>query len=49
MEYDQIKLHSRIDDLTSDLFVSSESANKIKTNWTTIRIVKFNLENTYNN
>ena len=45
VESDQIKLHSPIDDLTSDLFVSRESANKIKTNWTTTSIVKFHLEN----
>ena len=40
MEYDQIKLHSCIDDITSDLVLSHGSANKIKTNWTTTRIVK---------
>ena len=39
-----IKLQSRIDDITSDLVVSRESAYKIKTNWTTISIVNFHLE-----
>ena len=41
MESDQIKLHSPIDDITSDLVVSRESSNKIKTNWATTFIVKF--------
>ena len=41
----QIKLQSLIDDLTSDLVVSRESANKIKTNWTTTSIVKIYLDN----
>ena len=43
------KLNSRIDDLTSDLVVSRESVNKIKTNWTTTRIVKFHLDHIYIN
>ena len=42
MESDQIKLQSRIDDLTIDLVVSRESANAIKKKWTTTSIVKLN-------
>ena len=42
---DQIKLQSHIDDLTSDLVISRESATKIKTNWNTKIIVKSHLEN----
>ena len=38
MGYDHIKLQSCIYDLTSDLVVSSESANEIKTNWNTTSI-----------
>ena len=45
MESYQIKLQIPIDNVTNDLVVSRESANKIKTNWTTTRIVKFHLEN----
>ena len=45
MESDQIKLQGRIDDLTSDLVISRESANKIKKNWTKTSIFKRNLEN----
>ena len=45
MEYDQIKLQSRIDDITSVLVISHESTNKIKTNWTTTIIIKFHSEN----
>ena len=47
MSYDQIKLQSHIDDLTSDLAVSHESANEIKTNCTTTSIFKFRWENMY--
>ena len=47
MESDRSKLQNCIDDLTSDLIVSRESANKIKTNWTTTGIFKFHLENMY--
>ena len=47
MEYDKNKLQSHIDDFTSDLVLSRESASKIKTNWTTISIVKFHLDNVY--
>ena len=49
MEYYQIKIQSRIDDLTSDLFVSCKSANEIKTNWTTKSVLKFHLDNIFNN
>ena len=44
-EYYQIIIQSSIDDITSDLFVSCESANEIKTDWTKTSIVKFHLEN----
>ena len=47
MESDQIKLQSRINDLTSDLVVSCESANEINTNWNTTSVVKFHLDNIY--
>ena len=47
MEYDHIELQSFIDDLTSGLVISRESANKTKTNWTTTRIIKFHLNNMY--
>ena len=49
MESDQIQLQICINDITSDLVISSESANETKTNWTKIRIDKFHLENIYNN
>ena len=45
MESDQIKQKSRVDDITNDLVVSRENANKIKTNWTRTSIFKFHLEN----
>ena len=44
MEYNQIKLQSCIEYLTSDLVVYCESVNNINTNWTTISIVKFHLD-----
>ena len=47
MESDQIKLQSRIDDITIELVVSCESANEIKTNCTTTIIVKFHLDHMY--
>ena len=45
MESYHIKLHIPIGDLTSDLVVYRESANKIKTNWTTASIFRLYLEN----
>ena len=47
MSYDHIKLQGHIDDLTSDLDVSHESANEIKTNCTTTSIFKFRWKNMY--
>ena len=47
MESYQIKLQSRIDDITSDFVVSRESDNKITTNWTTTSTVKFYMEIMY--
>ena len=49
MESYQIKLQSRIDNITSELVVSCESADKIKTYWTRTSILKFHLENMHNN
>ena len=45
MESDHIKLQIFIDDLTSELVVSIEIANKIKTNRTKTSIFKFHLDN----
>ena len=47
MKYYQIKLHSFIIDLTSDLVVYRESVNEININWSTTSIIKYHLENMY--